>query len=44
MPKSDRYHIDEAEIVVLPQKGCHNSLFHPRIKRLLIVDFNDIDI
>ena len=34
MPKSARYHIDRAEIVVLPQKvttkGYHNSPFHPR--------------
>ena len=27
MLKSARYHIDRAEIVVLPQKGCHNNLF-----------------
>ena len=26
----DRYHIDRANSIVLPQKGCHYSLFHPR--------------
>ncbi len=30
MPKSARYHIDRANSIVLPQKGCHYSLFHPR--------------
>ena len=30
MPKSARYHIDRANCIVLPQKGCHYSLFHPR--------------
>jgi hypothetical protein len=27
MPKSDRYHIDEAEIVVLPQKVATTAYF-----------------